>query len=182
MQIKSNLIFLILFPLIIAVYSVQAQPHYGKIGTGVSMSQWTKTFVDVMKLSRPFQNIDGTATAEMDTLGFPVEDFSFHTDHAKIGAAYINHWWPVDDEVIFCARDHHLGLGNKSLSQTTRIVILANMFCNSIGLHNGVNIQVSPEKVEFTHFEALGLSLKNYKEYIELAKLDIETAKSILSR
>jgi len=75
------------------------------------------------------------------------ENSSFHTDHAKIGSAYINHWWPVDDEVVICARDHHLELKNNGLSQTTRIVIVANMFCNSIGLHNGVNIQVTPNLV-----------------------------------
>ncbi|MBT7619387.1 MAG: T9SS type A sorting domain-containing protein [Calditrichaeota bacterium] len=51
-----------------------AQQYYGKIGTGVSMNQWTKTFVDLMKLSRPFQNLDGDAQAEMDSLGYPLED------------------------------------------------------------------------------------------------------------
>lgn len=110
------------------------------------------------------------------------EYIAFNTNHAAIGAAYIKHWWPVDDEVVRCARDHHTGLENDNLSATSRVVIIADMFCNSIKLNNGVNIQTTPTPVELNHFEAVGLNRQAFKDYIKLAKLDNETAKSILTK
>ncbi len=74
MKNQEVLLALVISLILITLPSVKAQPYYGKIGTGVSMDQWTKTFVDLMKLSRPFQNLDGNAPAEMDSLGYPLED------------------------------------------------------------------------------------------------------------
>ena len=110
------------------------------------------------------------------------EEMAFNTNHSTLGAAYINHWWDVNAEVVKTVRDHHIGWRYQDLSRITLVTITANMYCNSIGLNNGVNIQVSPEPVELDHFEMMGLNRKEYLEFQELAKHDIETAHSILKR
>jgi|GEM_PF-419046 len=109
------------------------------------------------------------------------EDDAIGTDHAKIGAAYIDRWWPVDIKIVQAVLHHHQSPDKEKLPLLSKIVILANQYCHSIGLDNGVNFVVQPEPFDEQKFALIGMNDTQIKEFSQAADNEVEAAKMILS-
>ena len=118
-----------------------------------------------------------------------IHDFSLHreereafgTDHAVVGAAYIDHWWPVDNTIIHTVLNHHGKVEDEKLSRLAKIVIIANDYCMSVGIDNGVNFQLHLEPFDKDKFKTAGLSEEQIEKFYTVAEGEIEAADMLLS-
>ncbi len=87
-----------------------------------------------------------------------LEDESYRIDHAEAGARYIQYWWPLDDAVIEAVMHHHADYERlENLAFLTQVVAVANRFCHSRGIHNGIQtcrVEMQDEDYELLHLEA----------------------------
>ncbi len=109
------------------------------------------------------------------------EEQSFYANHSSVGAAYVDFWWPVDKQVVRSVQNHHRSALQKDLGQLDKMVIIANHFCNSGEIHNGVNVKLQKGTFDKTILQGLNLTKEQYAKFEELAKKGLEAADLILS-
>ena len=131
--------------------------------------------------SKFLKTIVGSHINDPDFRVFDAEYETFKAEHAGMGAAYIEHWWPVSEEIVQSVRDHHLAPTSNDISDVTRAVIIANEFCESEGINNGVNVNTSGKTFRKDYFKLIGLTDEQVDSFYESAKTDIETAKMFVS-
>lgn len=109
------------------------------------------------------------------------ENKSFRTDHATVGAAYIHHWWPVDETVVKAVLHHHRRLDRRDNPFISMVVIMANEYCHSIGIDNGVSFQLHPKPIEVETFKLLEMTDDQIRRFIYTVKENVEAAEAVLS-
>jgi len=109
------------------------------------------------------------------------EEAALGADHAKIGAAYIDRWWPVDNAIVQAVLHHHQNPDSQVLPLLSKTTIIANQYCQSIGLDNGINLTMHSQTFDTQKFKLLGMNEEQIEEFYQNADDEIETVKLILS-
>ncbi len=108
------------------------------------------------------------------------EEESYGINHAKVGGLYIRQWWPVDEAVALAVEDHHNDLEDiEELPFLSQVVTVANMYCNSVGIHNG--IQVSRTEVDPALFTLLNMDEAARERFEDFASMHLEMAEMFIS-
>lgn len=131
--------------------------------------------------SRFLQTIGG-ATLQKKGYNLQLDEHKkFNTDHPTIGAAYIYYWWPVDNSIVKAVLDHHKNLNRDKLQLLSKITILANEYCHSAGLDNGVNF--SPESLIFDYekLRLLNMNDAGIEKFKHSIENEIDLAEMILN-
>ncbi|MBC8277191.1 MAG: HDOD domain-containing protein, partial [FCB group bacterium] len=105
----------------------------------------------------------------------------FKTNHAAIGAAYIRHWWPVDEVIVAAVGNHHGSVRSKNNSIIDNVIIAANIYCQSMGLDNSVNFAVNPSEFDREIFRLISLTDPQIEEFINNFESEVESAEMIMS-
>lgn len=109
---------------------------------------------------------------------FPGEEAdAFGADHSVVGAAYIDHWWPLDKAIVQAVNDHHKRPNSRDLSTISRIVILVNDYCNCAGIRNGLNMELAPREFDLDKLQTLGMNDQQIDRFEEIAQENIDRAK-----
>ncbi len=109
-----------------------------------------------------------------------MEDEAFGIDHARLGAAYIEEWWPVDQTIIMGVRHHHPEVtlpGN--LPTIAKLVITADLFTHSKHVHNGVNVYRDP--FDLYALRVLDLDQDQIERFLDMAPMNVELASNQVS-
>ncbi len=104
-----------------------------------------------------------------------MEDEAFGIDHARLGAAYIEEWWPIDRTIIMGVRYHHPEVnlpGN--LPFIAKLVIASDLFAHSKHTHNGVNVYRDP--FDLHCLRVLDMDEKQIERFLDMAPMNIELA------
>lgn len=110
-----------------------------------------------------------------------VEHSAFRADHADVGAVYVQHWWPVDQQIVQVIADHHKDPHDTSLSTLAKIVIISNQYCNCSGYTSGLNVDVEQKEFDEALYNLLNLDEKQIKLFKKMAESGIESTKHLLS-
>ena len=114
----------------------------------------------------------------------PLQNVEFHvykTDHAVIGAQYIHHWWPVDDEIVAAVHNHHKPLNNPKLTELDKVIIIANHYCRTLGFDNGLEFSMELPVFNTEEFRSLSMTDAQIEEFLSKIDEEIEVAEMILS-
>ena len=94
-----------------------------------------------------------------------LEKEQFGINHCRLGAKYVQQWWPVAPQVVKAIRQHHssLPVAGESI-QITHAVFLANQIANEQGIRNGL---ADREPVVENVREMLNYSADQYASLLE---------------
>ncbi len=108
-----------------------------------------------------------------------METYHFGIDHAELGAAFIEKWWPVDPEIINGVRNHHNpNIGDIKERRPSQLVNVANGICNYAGMGNGIN--VFKGIFQESSWSGLGLELEDVEVIMDEVREAISHAESLL--
>lgn len=131
--------------------------------------------------SHLLQKLVGDQKTDPDFNLVNAEFAAYKTDHAAVGAAYVKQWWPVEEDVVDIIADHHSSPFNFSSSTISKIINIANRYCNATGYAIGINIDRDKSGFDDAIFEALELSEEEIDKFKMLAEKGLESAKHMLS-
>lgn len=106
---------------------------------------------------------------------------AFMTDHAHVGAAYIDYWWPVDSTIVKSVMHHHSSLDDENTPLVAKITTIANKYCHGNDIHNGINIVDQPSPFDPAMFSAIGMTEKQVAEFHSVIGDEIEAAEQLLA-
>ncbi|MBC8278523.1 MAG: HDOD domain-containing protein [FCB group bacterium] len=109
------------------------------------------------------------------------EKESMGTSHQEVGAAYIEHWWPVDEDVVNAVGDHHKDITKENLPFISKVVLIANEYARSAGIDNGINVQVDPQPFDKNLLKVLDMSDEQIEKFLLTIKIDIEAAQMFMT-
>ncbi len=110
-----------------------------------------------------------------------LEETSFMANHSSVGAAYVDYWWPLDKMVVHAIQYHHRNASAQKLEIVSRLVILANDYCNSKEINNGVNVRLQKDTFTRDRFDALQMNDEQVEQFETFAKKGLEATDLILS-
>lgn len=105
----------------------------------------------------------------------------FEVDHAHLGAAYIEYWWPIDKNIVQTVRDHHLNLDTKDLSILSKVIILVNNYCEHLGVENGLKVKHQRIIFHNDNFKLIGMTDTQIEQFVETVERNIDLVKQIIS-
>ncbi len=111
---------------------------------------------------------------------YQMENEKFFINHALLGAAYIKEWWPVDQIVILAVQEHHNSSeDDKFVPLTSKIVQVANEYCNAKGAGNGINPH--KKELDLSCFAKIGMNEEQVNKFLEEGEEIIELSEAIIS-
>ena len=108
------------------------------------------------------------------------EHKKFNTGHPALGAAYIYYWWPVDNSIVKAVLDHHKNINRDELQLLSKITILANEYCRSAGLDNGVNFSAELPVFDYDRLRQIGMNDTGIEKFKQSIENEIDLAELIL--
>ncbi len=64
----------------------------------------------------------------------------FGVDHPELGAAFIETWWELNEEIVEAVKQHHVPLnGGFEVPPVSRVINVVNSYCGVLDFTNGIN-------------------------------------------
>ncbi len=119
---------------------------------------------------------------EFDTLDERLterEKYVFETDHAEIGALYIEKWWQIDPAISLAVRYHHRPSGAENdQNLSIKLVHAANIMCNNQGITNGIASRHDEDLNAV--LSGIGLNNKDMESILEDVTSSVEQARELV--
>ncbi len=107
------------------------------------------------------------------------EEERYGIAHSELGAAFIERWWPISEEIVIAVRRHHTPfIGNQQNLQLCLLLHVAHSICNNLGIVNGVD--VFKDLFNDGAWNKLELKLEDAEEMIEEVNQVVSQAESML--
>lgn len=108
------------------------------------------------------------------------EQSVFNCTHSEVGAAYIDRWWPVEKTIVKAVLEHHANLNDAKIGILSKCVGLANEYCHSAGIDNGVDFIIEPKEFDKSRLTLLSMNQEQIEAFFNSVQNQIEVAELIL--